>query len=186
MTLDELIDQAVDLRRPIVKTVRDQARGLVLPFYFPAALAAALGAELFAGFTNLVEGAVLDYLVNDGAAPTQYTYLGFSTTTPTETGSNFTEPSGSAYARLSTAAADWAAAVLGDPTVKDNANVLTMPTATGSWGTLTHFGLFAALSGGTTGIWGALDVSKAVGNGDTASFAVGALDLKLGDPADTY
>lgn len=143
--------------------------------------------RMMAGFTSALEASILDHVLNDGAytPPTNW-FLAFSTTTPTEAAGNFTEPSGNAYARLSTAAADWAAAVAGDPSVKDNANALTMPTATGSWGTLTHFGLYTASSGGTLGIWGALDVSKAVTTGDTASFAVGALDIKLGDPADTY
>lgn len=143
--------------------------------------------RMMAGFTSALEASILDHVLNDGTytPPTNW-FLAFSTTTPTEAAGNFTEPSGNAYARLSTAAADWAAAVAGDPSVKDNANALTMPTATGSWGTLTHFGLYTLLTVGVLGIWGALDVSKAVTTGDTASFAVGALDIKLGDPADTY
>jgi hypothetical protein len=143
--------------------------------------------RMMAGFINSLEVAILDHVLLDATytPPTNW-FLGFSTTTPTETGSNFTEPSGNNYGRLSTAAADWANAVAGDPSVKDNATTLTMPTASGSWGTLTHFGLNPASSVDTFRIWGALDVSKAVASGDTVSFAVGALDVKLGDPADSY
>lgn len=140
-----------------------------------------------AGLISTLEAALLDHLLNDGAyTPPSNWFVALSTTTPTEAGGNFTEPSGNGYARVSTAAADWAAASAGDPSVKDNANAITFPQATGSWGTVTHFGLFTASSGGTVQVWGALDVSKAVGNLDTVSFAVGALDVKLGDPSDPY
>jgi hypothetical protein len=46
--------------------------------------------------------------------------------------------------------------------------------------------LFTALSGGSAVAWEQLTTPKAVLNGDTASFGVGALVLKLGDPGDTY
>lgn len=140
-----------------------------------------------AGFIDTLEQAVLDHVLNDGAySPPTNWFVALSTTTPTETGSNFTEPSGNAYARVSTAAADWAAATGTAPASKNNANAVTFPTASGSWGTVTHFGLFLASSGGTVQIWGALTVSKAVGSGDTASFGAGTLKVQLGDPADTY
>lgn len=140
-----------------------------------------------AGFISSLEAAVLDHVLNDGAytPPTNW-FIALSTTTPTEAGANFTEPSGNAYARVSTAAADWAAASAGDPSTKANANAITFPTASGSWGTVTHFGFFTASSGGTVQIWGALDTSKAVTTGDTVSFAASALVVKLGDPADSY
>lgn len=166
--------------------LRHKATGLLLPVQIPAALAALVVMQLAAGMTNAVEASVLDYIVNDGAAPTQFTYIGMSTTTPTETGSNFTEPSGNNYSRLSTAAADWAAATGADPSTKANGVALSMAKASGSWGTLTHWGLFAASSGGTVGIWAALSTSKAIGADDTPNFAVGDLVMKLGDPTDTY
>lgn len=140
-----------------------------------------------AGFIDTLEQAILDHVLNDGTytPPTNW-FVALSTTTPTEAGGNFTEPVGNAYARVSTAAADWAAASGTAPAVKDNATAITFPSATGSWGTVTHFGLFTAASGGTVQIWGALTVSQAIGNGQTPSFAIGALDVKLGDPGDTY
>lgn len=141
-----------------------------------------------AGFIDTLEQALLDHVLNDGAytPPTNW-FIALSTTTPTEAGANFTEPSGNGYARVSTAAADWAAASGTAPAIKDNANAITFPTASGgSWGTVTHFGFFTASSGGTVQIWGALAVSKAIGDGDTASFGVGALDVKLGDPSDSF
>lgn len=143
-----------------------------------------------AGFINSLEAAILDHVLNDGTyTPPANWFIGLSSTTPDEAGANFTEPSGGSYARVSTAAADWAAAVGGAPSTKANGVAKSFPQATADWvsgANLTHFGLFIASSGGTVQIWGALGTAKPVLNGDTASFAIGALVIKLGDPADTY
>jgi hypothetical protein len=141
-----------------------------------------------AGFINSLEAALLDLVFGKATytAPANW-FVGLSSTTPTETGTNFTEPSGGAYARVSTAPANWNAATGGDPSVIDNSAVITFPTATADWASaanLTHFGLFTAATGGTVQMWGALTTAKNVLNGDTASFAAGALDVKLGDPGD--
>lgn len=113
-------------------------------------------------------------------------FVALSTTTPTEAGTNFTEPVGNAYARVSTADADWAAATGTAPVTKANANAITFPTASGSWGTVTHFGLFDASTAGNLRMWGALGTSKAIAASDTASFAAGALVIKLGKEGDTF
>jgi hypothetical protein len=119
-------------------------------------------------------------------------YLALSTTTPTDTGTNITEPSGNAYARVSTVAADWSAASAGSgstPAQKTNTAVKTFPQATGSWGTVTHFVIFSHITTATTAetvLYGALTTSKLIGNGDTASFAASALVIQLGDPGDSY
>lgn len=140
-----------------------------------------------AGPTNAEEAAILDGVFNDPAyTPPATRYIGLSTTTPLEDGTNFTEPSGNAYARVATVAADWNAASGGAPSTKDNSADLVFPTASGSWGTLTHFGIFDASSGGSPKWWGALTVSKAVANLDIAHFGAGTIVAKLGDPADSY
>ena len=128
---------------------------------------------------------LLDHLFM-GTALTQPTnlWVGLSTTTPTATGGNVTEPSGNAYARVSTADADWAAATAANPSVVTNANAVTFPTATGSWGTVTHVTLHTASSGGAVVGFAALTASKAVTTDDTVEFAVGDLDVEMGD-ADT-
>lgn len=143
-----------------------------------------------AGFTDTVEQALLDHFLTDGAyTPPSTMYIALSSTTPTEAGGNFTEPSGGSYARVSTTAADWAAASGTAPATKATSTTKTFPTATADWvsgSNLTHFGLYSASSAGTLLAWGALTTAKPVLNGDTASFASGALVLKLGDPADSY
>lgn len=143
-----------------------------------------------AGFVDSVEQQLLDHFLTDPAyTPPATMYIGLSSTTPTEAGGNFTEPSGGAYARVSTAAADWGAATGTAPATKSNTATKTFPTATANWASgsnLTHFGLYDASSAGNLLCWGALGTAKPVLNGDTASFAAGALVLKMGDPSDSY
>ena len=59
----------------------------------------------------------------------------------------------------------------------DNATVITFVTATASWGTITHVGIFDKVTGGNLLFHGALTASKAVGNGDTFKFNANELDL---------
>lgn len=142
-----------------------------------------------AGFTDAQEKAILDLFLRADAWTLAGLHVGLSTTTPAEDGTNFTEPVGNGYARVSKprAATDWAAASGAAPAVASNATAVTFPTAAGgSWGTVAHFGLFSAATAGTLYFWGALGTSKTIGDGDTASFAIGALLAKLGDPGDTY
>lgn len=143
--------------------------------------------HLMAGPTNTEEADMLNGVFTDPAyAPPSTRYIGFSTTTPLEDGTNFTEPSGNNYSRIATVAADWDAATGGAPSTKKNGSAITSPTASGSWSTLTHMGIFDAASGGSPKWWAALTSSKAVGSGDTAQFPIQALVLELGDPADSY
>lgn len=142
------------------------------------------------GFTDSVEQKLLDHFLTDAAyTPPATMYIALSTTTPTEAGGNFTEPSTGSYARVSTAAADWAAASGTAPATKATSTTKTFPTATADWSSgsnMTYFGLFDASTAGNLLCFGLLGTAKPVLNGDTASFASGSLVLKLGDPADSY
>jgi hypothetical protein len=143
-----------------------------------------------AGAVDTEEQALLNGVLQDPSYAGYATlYIGLSSTTPTEAGANFTEPSGGAYARVATTGADWSAATGTAPAVKTTTAVKTFTTASADWvagANLTHFGLFDASTAGNLKWWGALTTAKPVLNGDTASFAAGALILKLGDPADSY
>lgn len=82
-------------------------------------------------------------------------------------------------ARTPIGATGWAAATAADPSVKANANALTSATAT-SAGTVTHFAIFSASSGGTQRTdWTALASSRTVAIGDTLSWAIGAAVVTL-------
>jgi hypothetical protein len=139
------------------------------------------------GFTDTAEKGLLDYFVATYGVTTKY--IGLSSTTPTEAGANITEPTTGAYARVATTSADWSAASGTAPAVKTNTAAKAFPTATADWlsgASLTYFVLFDASTAGNALAFGLLTTAKNVLNGDTASFAAGAMVLELGDPGDTY
>lgn len=128
-------------------------------------------------FSNFWENEILDHVFGKGIyTPPTNIFVALSTADPTDSGGNIAEPSGGSYARKSTAPADWDAAASG---ALDNANAITFVEATGSWGTITHFALFDALTAGNMLAHGSLPTSKIIDNGDVASFAAGDLDVSL-------
>lgn len=104
-------------------------------------------------------------------------WIGLSTADPTDDASGLAEPSGNAYARVEVPSSYWGDAASGSVA---NTTAITFPTATGSWGTVTHFATFDAASGGNMKRHGALGSPLAITNGIKAQFAVGALTLILG------
>ena len=103
-------------------------------------------------------------------------YIGLSTADPLDTAAGLAEPSGSGYTRVVTSAATWQTAASG---ATHNILAIIFPTATGSWGTATHFAGFDALSGGNMLWHSALTVSKVIISGQTPTFAVGDLDISV-------
>lgn len=99
-------------------------------------------------------------------------YIALFTVAPTDSSAG-TEVSGGSYTRQSSAG-KWATPSGGS--VSTNA-AITYPTATADWGTVVAFGIMDASSGGNMLYWGALTANKTVSNGDTASFASGALSV---------
>lgn len=98
-------------------------------------------------------------------------YLGLFTTDPTDAGSG-TEVSGSGYARE---AATFSAT--GDTAT--NTAAIEFSVATGSWGTISHVGVFDALSGGNLIAHGALDTPRTIALDEVFRVPVGDLDLTL-------
>lgn len=127
-------------------------------------------------FGDYLENKVLDHVVGKTSYTMPTVYVGLSTADPLDDASGLAEPSGNGYARVTTSGADWNAASGG---ATDNANDLTFPEATGSWGTITHFALFDAATAGNMLAHGSLTTSKTIGSGDTAKFAAGDLDITL-------
>jgi hypothetical protein len=114
-------------------------------------------------------------------------YVALFTAAPSDSGGG-TECSGGSYARASVTPGDTAFEATqggtsgnssGTGGATQNAGAITFATPTASWGTVTHFGIFDALSGGNLLFWGALGTSKTINSGDTVSFAAGALDITL-------
>lgn len=121
--------------------------------------------------TNTLENSLLDHTLAV-AAFTQPTAINVSlhTASPGETGSTANEVTGGSYART---AVTFAAASGGSSA---NSGIVTFPTATAAWGTVTHIGLHN-VTGGAMLYYGALTTPKVVDNGDTVSFAVSALTV---------
>jgi hypothetical protein len=127
-------------------------------------------------FADYWENEILDHLFGKGSYTPPTIYVGLSMADPADDASGLAEPNGNSYARAATASADWNFASGG---MLDNANDITFPEASGNWGTITHFALFDAASGGNMLAHGSLSVSKSIGSGDTAKFAAGDLDVSL-------
>ena len=123
-------------------------------------------------FTNFLETEILDHVFAGAAYTAPGTkYIGLFTAAPGETGGG-TEVSGSAYARQT-----MAFTTSGD-TTSNNAAV-EFPTATGSWGTITHVGIFDAVSSGNLMVYATLTASKAITTGDVFRVPSGDLDITL-------
>jgi len=127
-------------------------------------------------FGNHWEDEILDHVFGKGAYTPPTIFVALSTADPTDDASGIAEPSGGSYARVETAAADWDVSSGG---ATANANAVTFPAATASWGTCTHFALYDASTGGNMLAHGSLGTSKSITTGDTAEFAVGDLDVTL-------
>lgn len=119
------------------------------------------------GLTSVGESAILTPL-------TTTAYVSLHTADPGNTGAN--EISGSGYARLGPVTFVNAG---NNPTVSSNSAILTFAAATGAWGTISHFGIWDALTAGNNRGSGALATPKPVNNGDTARFAAGALTITV-------
>lgn len=97
-------------------------------------------------------------------------YLGLSLTAPNEDGSSFTEPVGGSYARVAVTnnATNFpAATTVGGITTKANGAKFTFVNPTGTWGAISYYGWFTALSGGTPEYSNPLDAAITVRNGNT-------------------
>jgi hypothetical protein len=129
-----------------------------------------------AGFTDYLEDKVLDHVFGGTAytAPTTL-YVGLFTSSPSDTGGG-TECSGGSYARKSMPDMTISGT---SPTQASNGAAVEFVTATGSWGTITHTGIFDASSSGNLLCWAALSASKVVASGDVIRFDAGDLDVTL-------
>lgn len=121
--------------------------------------------------TNFLENELLDHVLRNSAyTPPATVYLALFTAAPGETGGG-TEVSGGSYARQS-CAFDVAASG-----ATQNTSEVAFPVATGNWGTITHFAVFDASSGGNMLYYGALAASKTINTDDQFKFAAGAVDI---------
>lgn len=100
-------------------------------------------------------------------------YLGLFTAAPGVAGGG-TEVAGGSYARIAVTndATNWPNAVAG---AKSNAVALAFAAATGTWGSVTHVGIFDALTAGNLQDFATLTTPKTVVSGDVVQFGIGSL-----------
>ena len=103
-------------------------------------------------------------------------YLALMTADADETGGG-TEVSGGSYARQAVSLTDPATDGTGVTSMSNSAQI-EFPTATASWGTVTGWALFDALTSGNMVWFGTLSASKAISVNDTILLHVGDLVLK--------
>ena len=124
--------------------------------------------------SNTFETTVLTWLLTNSAAtrPTAW-YVALFTSNPAEDASG-TEVSttGTAYARQSVTLS-----VSGNTAT--NTAAIEFPTATASYGTVTHVGVFDASSAGNLIAYAALTTSKAIDTGDVMRLPANDLDVTM-------
>ena len=125
-------------------------------------------------FSDTFETRVLTWVFTSDAAtrPTAW-YLALFTTDPADDASGTeVSTSGTAYARQSATFS-----VTGD--TASNTAAIEFPTATASYGTVSHVGVFDASTGGNLIAHAALTTSKAIDTGDVFRVPTGDLDITL-------
>lgn len=137
--------------------------------------------------SDYLENKLVDQLFRGQSAPTTTTlYVALYTSAPSDSGGG-TEVSGGAYARVAVTSslANWAGtqsagstdASSGTGGQTSNNAAITFPTPTAGWGTVTHFAIYDAASGGNELFWGALTIAKTINQADTVTFPAGSLSI---------
>lgn len=125
-------------------------------------------------FSNSTETLVLNWLLTTGSAtrPTSW-HLALFTSNPDEDASGTeVSTSGTAYARQS-------AAFTVSGNTASNTSAIEFPTATASYGTVSHVGVYDASTGGNLLAYAALSTSKTIDTGDVLRVPVAELDITL-------
>ena len=122
-------------------------------------------------FTDYLENKLLDHVLRNTAYTSPTTvYVALFTAAPGEAGGG-TEVSGGGYARQ--------AVTFGAPSAGSTSNSadITFPTATANWGTITHFAIFDASTGGNMLYYGQLTSSVTVNSGQQLTIPAGNLTI---------
>lgn len=125
-------------------------------------------------FSNTFETRVLTWVFTSSSAtrPTAW-YMALFTSNPADDASGTeVSTSGTAYARQSATFT-----VSGD--TASNSAAIEFPTATASFGTVSHVGVFDASTGGNLIAYAALSSSKAIDTGDVFRIPSGDFDVTL-------
>ncbi|MFH1845180.1 MAG: hypothetical protein ABIF77_18495 [bacterium] len=135
--------------------------------------------------SDYLEAKYLDLTYNGVAfTPPAAVYIALYTADPTDADTG-TEVSGSGYARAQVnpnggGAPEFNLAITdGTGKMVTNAGDIEFPAATAAWGTVTHFGVKDAATGGNLLHHGALDQAQTVNSGGIFRIAAGDLKLRM-------
>jgi len=126
-----------------------------------------------AEFSNYLENALINAVLRNTSYTSPATvYVSLYTSDPTDADTG-TEVSGGSYART--------AVTFGAPSngVSTNSADVTFPTATASWGTVTHIGIHDASTAGNLLFHTPIDTSKTIDSGDIFKITSGNLSVQL-------
>lgn len=126
-----------------------------------------------AEFSNYLENKLLDHVLKNISYTSPSTvYVALYTSNPGDDNSG-TEVSGGSYSRQSlsvTTASAGASISSGD---------VTFPQATAGWGTITHVGLFDAITSGNLLMYTALNTARSIETNDILKFNSGNITVSL-------
>jgi len=128
-----------------------------------------------AEFSNYLENALINAVLRNTSYTSPATvYVSLYTTDPTDADSGTeVSTSGTGYART--------AVTFGAPSngVSTNSADVTFPTATASWGTVSHIGIHDASTSGNLLFHTPLDTAKTIDSGDIFKIETGNLSVTL-------
>jgi hypothetical protein len=142
-----------------------------------------------AALSNYLENRIIDWLLRGQAfTPPATVYVGLHTAAPNDAGGG-TEVSAGSYARVAVASslASWAGtqsagsttASSGTGGTTSNNGAIAFPAPAEGWGTVTHYGVYDASSGGNLLFYAALGANRTINAGDTVSFPAGQLTFQI-------
>ena len=122
-----------------------------------------------------------DKMMQHAFCGVQYTvpqtlYLALYVSNPTDNDTG-TEVNGAGYARVPITFNT--PTVSGQKTVIANALQITLAQATADWGTVTHYGIRDAATGGNLLAYSSLAISKSIQTGDQPEFPVGGITVSI-------
>lgn len=143
-----------------------------------------------ASMTNYLENKIIDWLFRGASfTPPAALYVALFTAAPSDTGGG-TEVTGGSYARqnLAPSMSNWAstggATTTTNPSAgtggtTSNNSIITFPTATADWGTVTHVAIFDASTSGNMLLQGALTSSQTISSGGIYTLPISALTYQV-------
>jgi hypothetical protein len=136
--------------------------------------------------TTFLVHEMLDHIFrgNVYASPSTYMALLDTNGADGDTDPTAKEPAGNNYSRVQVnvnggSSPTWDLATGDTPALITNTHLVQMPTPSGSWGTITDWGIVDAATVGNLLFYADLGGDEAIGDSDDVEFAIGAIDVTL-------